>query len=298
MTRERILITGGSGLLGSNILRMMVRDFEVYATYNSHLTSIPGCEFLSLDIRDGNKVLSMFREVSPHLVIHTAALANVDYCEDHPEEAWAINVKGTENVAKAATESKLIFISTDSVFDGKKGMYTEESAPAPLNTYSKTKLEAERLVRSIVPGSIIIRTAFYGWSLYHKTSLAEWVVTSLRRGKLVNMFTDVFFSPIFAGHLALLMIEMYRRNLIGVYHVGGRERCSKYTFGLEIARAFGLDVNNIQPSSIVDMDLEAPRPRDLSLDVTKVARSLETQLPSVREGIKQFRDSESELDFS
>ena len=297
MAAKRALITGGSGLLGSNTARAAAKDFEVFATYNSNYSLISGCKFIPLDIRDKNKVFSVFQDVRPHLVIHTAALADVDYCEDHPEEAWAVNVEGTENIAKASSEisTKLIHISTNSIFDGKKGMYSEEDKPSPVNVYARTKLEGEKKVQRLIPDSIIIRTAFYGWSLHNKTSLAEWVITSLKEQKPVNMFTDVFFSPIFAGDLVEIIIEMYHKEICGVYHVGGRERCSKYAFGLEIAKSFGLNADNIHPTSITDMGLKAPRPRDLSLNVAKLSKELNTQLPSVREGVERFRSSESEL---
>lgn len=295
--KEKLLITGGSGLLGSNIARMTAKDFEVCATYNSHPSQIPGCDFAPLDIRDEKQVISVFKRIKPKLVIHAAALVNVDYCEDHPKEAWSINVKGTENVALASKEvgAKLGYISTDSVFDGEKGMYTEEDVPQPLNVYAKTKLEGEITVQRWLPDSIIVRTAFYGWSLHNKLSLAEWVVNELRAGKTLKMFTDVFFSPIFVDNLIEVIVEMYRKGLSGIYHVGGRERCSKYMFGQEIAQAFGLDSNYIQPYAIAEAGLKACRPKDVFLDIDKVSRAVDTRLLSVKEGITWFKDCEHTL---
>ena len=292
--REKLLITGGSGFLGSNIVRMAAKDFEVYATYNSHPFKIRGCKFVPLDIRDRQQALSMFEEIKPVLVIHTAALADVDYCEGHADEARMTNVRGTENVALAAKKinAKMVYISTDSVFDGKKGMYVEEDAPCPLNVYAMTKLGGEEKVQHWLPDGIIIRTAFYGWGPSDKAGLAEWVVSSLRQGKTLKMFTDVFFSPIFIDNLVEAMIELYRSGVHGIYHVGGRERCSKYAFGQEIARVYGLDKSLIQPSSIAEVDLRAPRPKDISLDITKISGVINTRLFNVKEGIARFKDLE------
>lgn len=291
---ERILITGGSGLLGSNTAKIAAKDFEVYATYNSHPSQIEGCQFVHLDIKDKRQVLSVFEKVKPDLVIHTAGLVNVDYCEEHEDEAWVINVDGTENVTLAAKEvgAKLVYISTDSVFDGKKGMYTEEDIPHPLTVYARTKLEGEKRVRCWLPDSIIIRTVFYGWSLYSKKSLAEWVVDNLRAGKKLKMWTDAFFSPILVNNLAEVLLAMHSQNLGGIYHVASKERCSKYAFGQEVAQAFGLNGNYIKPFSIAEAGLRAPRPKDPSLDVTKVSRVIDTKLLGVKEGITWFKELE------
>jgi len=295
--RGRLLVTGSSGLLGSNIARMTAEDFEVYAADNSRTSQTPGCKFVSLDIRDKQQVLGTFAKIKPDLVIHTAALIDVDYLEDHPEEAQATNVEGTENVALAAKEvgTKLLYISTDSVFDGEKGMYSEEDVPHPLNIYGKTKLEGERRVQNWLTDSIIVRTAFYGWSLHGRPSLASWVVSRLREGETLRMFTDVFFSPILVNNLVEVMIEIYHKNLSGIYHVAGSERCSKYNFGLAIAQAFGLDKGFIQPSSIAEAGLRAPRPKDISLDITKVVTATNARLLNVEQGITLFRDLEPSL---
>ncbi len=294
--KQRLLITGGSGLLGSNIISLTAKDFEVFATYNSYPYQISGCQLVPLDIRDKQQVISTFKGIKSDLVIHTAALINVDYCEDHAEEARMTNVEGTENVALASKEigAKIIHISTDSVFDGKKGMYTEEDIPHPLNVYARTKLEGEGRVQHWLPDSIIVRTAFYGWSpsSSRNMSLAEWVISKLKSGEPLKGFTDAFFSPIFVNNLVKVIIEMYNKGLSGVYHVAGSERCSKYNFGLEISQAFGLAKNLVQASSIAEASLRAPRPKDISLSVAKISGIIDTPLLGVKEGIAWFKNSE------
>jgi len=292
---EKLLITGGSGLLGSNIAGIAAKGFKVFATHNSNPSQIQDTEFLPLDIRDKKQVFFTFRKAMPNLVIHTAALTNVDYCETHSKEAWAVNAEGTENVALASKEvgAKLFYISTDSVFNGEQGMYVEEDTPNPINVYAKTKFEGEERARHWLSDSIIVRTAFYGWSLHNKSSLAEWVVNGLRERKTLNMFTDVFFSPIFVSNLVEVLIEMYHRNLSGIFHVAGSERCSKYVFGQEIAKSFGLNSEYVKPSSVAEAGLKARRPKDVSLNINKVSNAIHTKLLGVKEGITWFKNLEN-----
>ncbi len=293
--KERLLITGGSGLLGSTAASMALADFEVWATYNSRVSEIAGCKFIQLDIRDHSRVMSLIKDVRPNLIIHTAALSAPDYCEDHPEETWETNVKGTENIILASKEvgAKLIYISTDAVFDGGKGMYLEEDTPQPLNTYSKTKLEGESRIRYLLPDSIIVRTSgIYGRSLHGKRSLSEWIIAELREGNTLDMANDAFFSPTLVNNLVEVLLEMYNRNLSGIYHVAGREGCSKYDFAQELARAFGLNTTNVQPSTRDQIKLSAARPRDSSLDVSKVFKEIDTRLLGVKDGIALFRQLE------
>lgn len=300
MAKERLLITGGSGFLGGNIAKMTAKSFDVFATYNSHPNRIGECRFLPLDIRDKTQVVSVFNKIKPDLVIHTAGLVDVDYCESHPEEAVGVNVDGTRNVVMGTqgVGAKMIYISTDSVFDGKKGMYIEEDTPNPISVYAKTKLEGEKIVQQWLPSSIIIRTAFYGWHLINTSnlSLAEWIVNGLRGKRYLKMFTDVYFTPIFTNGLVKALVGMYRKEFSGIYHVGGGKRCSKFAFGQEIARTFGIDECYIQPSSIDDVGLGAPRPYDASLDNTKISQALNANLFDFQKGIVQFRDTEKSFE--
>ncbi len=289
-SEDQILITGGSGMLGSNIAMAALENFEVYTTYHSHPTKIPGCHFIECDIRNRDRVTSIVKDIQPNLIIHTAALTNVDYCEEHPEEAGSINVIGTENVISATKETgaKLIYISTDSVFDGKKGMYTEEDTPNPLNVYAKTKLEGEK--RSLnLSNSIVVRTNIYGWSLYDKLSIAEWILAGLREGKTLRMFTDVFFCPILVNNFIDALFEMYSRDFVGLYHLAGGERCSKHSFAYSIAKIFRLDEKYIEPSTLNEINLLACRPKDPSLDTTKASKELQTVILGVDEGIRSFK---------
>jgi len=285
--KERLLITGGSGLLGSSIAKLSASDFDVYATYHSQPRKSKNYFSLPLDIKNKQQVVTIFQEIRPKVVIHAAALVNIDYCEEHVDEAWMTNVGGTENIVLASKNigARLIYISTDSVFDGDKGMYREDDLVNPLNTYATTKLEGENIVLRLLPDAIIARTVFYGWSPLNRHSLVEWVVANLEKEKAIKMFTDVIFSPIYVGKLAEILIKMYHQGLYGIYHVAGSQSCSKYYFGNEVAKAFGFDESLIQSGSIAEANLKAPRPKNLSLNVTKISQDLYISMPDIPEGI-------------
>ncbi|MEM2915265.1 MAG: sugar nucleotide-binding protein, partial [Candidatus Bathyarchaeia archaeon] len=133
---------------------------KVYATYHNHPTKIDGCNVIPLDIRCRHEVFRVVTKIRPDVIVHTAALTDVDYCEEHPDEASILNVEGTRNLVAAAKNigTEFVYISTDSVFDGKKGMYVEEDVPNPINCYAKTKLEGEKLLNVLDQGYTIIRT--------------------------------------------------------------------------------------------------------------------------------------------
>ncbi|GAI18632.1 unnamed protein product, partial [marine sediment metagenome] len=193
--KKRVLITGASGLLGANVAltASKKKDLEVYATYKSHPVRINKCRTFYLDITHKKEVEQSMLKINPDFVIHTAALANVDQCQQYKREAWVINVSGTENLVEAVEKinSRLVYISTDSVFDGRRGWYTEKDRPNPLNYYAKTKLAGEKIVEGRNGNHTIIRTNIYGWNITGKFSLAEWVIDGLKNRKTLTMFKDV-----------------------------------------------------------------------------------------------------------
>jgi len=288
----KVLITGGSGLLGSNLVKLMEDKFEVHTIVHEHPMKFKTCQVHNLDITQGNNLLKTIKKISPQCIIHTAALTNVDYCETHRDKTWKINVRGTRNVAAAAdkTNSKIIYISTDSVFDGKKGMYTEEDPPNPLNYYALTKLEGEKIVLKTVAPYVIIRTNIYGWNAQKKLSIAEWMLNTLLEKKKITLFSDVFFTPILVNNLSDVITKILEKDICGLFHVAGSERCSKFQFGLVLAEVFDLDKNLIEPIPVSDKNLVAERPKDPSLSVEKIKREVKIRLLNVREGLENFKN--------
>jgi dTDP-4-dehydrorhamnose reductase len=289
-----LLVTGGNGLLGSAIVRAASSTFEVYATYCHHASGTQQCEFVKLDLKDKQQTHQVLRKIKPQVVFHTAALRSIDYCEEHPEEAWAVNDIGTENAVLASKECKarFIHISTESVFDGNKGMYSEDDVPNPITVYGKTKLEAEKKVKQLTDYVVVRTSALYGWSLFGK-SIAEWALAELREQKPIMMFTDSFFSPTLVENLAQALLEMANLNWSGILNIAGSERCSRFDFAKELARTFELNGELVLPSTLAESQLRVPRPRDLSLNASKASALLGTRLLNISDGLTWFKSEEA-----
>lgn len=286
----RLLITGSSGLLGLNLALQAASAHEVIGVDRNLLVGIP-FQLKQADLLTEGILDSLLDQARPQAVIHCAALADLEACEANPELARRLNTTLPAQLAHACRQRgiALIHISTDAVFDGQKdGFYTEEDTPHPLSVYARTKLDSERAVLEIYPQAIVARVNFYGWSLRGKRSLAEFFFTNLSQNKIINGFTDVYFCPMFVNDLGRVLLKMLEKRLSGLYHVVGPQAMSKYQFGVEIARQFGLPEANITPKSIRASGLTAPRSQNLCLSTEKVSTALGEPLPSFSTGLAEF----------
>ena len=289
----KILITGGSGLLGSATAAFFKNYYSTFITYTNNKVSIGGCEAYRLDITNKEEVFKVIWAIRPDFIIHTAALTGVGICENNKELAYNINVNGTRHIAEAADKinSRIVHISTDYVFDGKKGMYKETDKPNPLNYYAKTKLEAEKLINK---NHAIIRTSIYGWNIIkERKNFATFILEGLENNKKIDIFEDQYNAIILANNLAEALKEIVDKNKKGIYNIGGSERQSKYEFALKLADVFELNKGLINPISINDAEDKAQRPPDVSLDSTKAKKELNVKLLNIEEGLelmKKLRD--------
>jgi len=290
----RILVTGASGLLGSNLCLQWSEDNSVIGAYHNVPITLTRGSAVQFDLCDQGKVSEVMSLHQPDIVVHCAALANVDACEKDPELAKEVNVLGTENIARAcgSVGAKMVFISTDSVFDGSKGMYKEEDDVNPLNVYAGTKVEAEQKVSSICSDHIIIRTALYGWNAQDKLSLAEWMLDKFKRGEEIPAFEDARFSPIEVNDMGDVVLKLCEGGFNGIAHVGSHSPLSKFDFARTVAEVFGLDAGKIIPTKISDGGLGAPRPGDVSLNVSKVETAIRAFLPNAKDGLIRMRNLE------
>lgn len=286
-----MLITGVSGLLGSNLAFNLSDRFEIAGTYHSNPMRFNGYECFPMDLKRADETWSIIRRVKPQMVIHCAAQTGVDYCEEQPEEAFRVNVEGTESLAKAAAHagSKFVYISTDSIFDGETGGYREDAKPGPVNVYAESKLLGERATQSYAEDHLIIRTNIYGWNVRPKLSLAEWILDGLENGRQVPAFSDIYFSPILVNDLAEVLAEMVAADLTGIYHVAAADRCTKFDFARMVCQTFEKDPELVCSAGSEEVGLKALRPKDTSLDVTKVSKVLGKSMPTVSDGIRRFR---------
>lgn len=288
---SRILVTGASGLLGANLTLAACDRYDVVAIYCNH--TIRSERFLSqcVDLSLEDNVFDLVEHIRPDWIIHCAAATDVDRCQEEPVMAWRYNAEMTKYLATAARRagSRMVYISTDSVFDGRRGNYTEEDEPFPINVYAKSKLAGEQAAQAELDHVIVIRTNLYGWNVQNKLSLAEWILNNLKLGNSINGFRDVYFTPILVNDLVDVILLMLGQEFYGLYHVAGSQRCSKYEFGCKLATVFGLDAKLIQPTLIAESSLAAPRPLDTSLCVSKVSQALGMHMPDLISGLQRFK---------
>ncbi|MEW6241697.1 MAG: SDR family oxidoreductase, partial [Chloroflexota bacterium] len=245
----KLLITGASGLLGLNLALEAMSAHEVIGVDRGKLVRAP-FRVVKTDLLAPDAVETLLDATRPEWVVHCAALADLEACEDDPGLARRLNADIPAQLASAcaARGIRLVHISTDAVFDGTKdGFYTEEDTPNPLGIYAQTKLAGERAVLEASPGAVVARVNFYGWSLGGRRSLAEFFFNNLTHNKSMSGFTDVVFCPMFVRHLAGVLLSMLEKRLSGLYHAVGAQAMSKYQFGVEIARKFSLPESEISP---------------------------------------------------
>jgi dTDP-4-dehydrorhamnose reductase len=292
----RILITGASGLLGLNLALEASQEHTVFGVANSHALQGTPFPVLQADLTAPGEIERLLDATQPDWVIHCAALANVDACETDPQLAHCINAEVPGSLAKICASksivgrggARLVAISTDAVFDGVKGNYTEDDQPNPLSVYARTKLAGERAVLQANPEAIVARVNLFGWSMGGKRSLAELFVNNLSAGKGMMGFTDVYFCPLLVNDIGPILFAMLEKGLNGLYHVFASDAMSKYDFGVAVAEKFGLDASLITPTAVADSGLKAARSPNLIMSTHKLSTALGYLTPALSPAIHRF----------
>lgn len=286
----RVLVTGASGLLGINVALEAAREHEVIGVAHQRPVRTPAFRSLTADLLAPGSAERIFEQARPDWIIHCAALANVDACEGAPELARRLNAELPGKLAALAARggARLLHVSTDAVFDGRRGGYAEDDPPNPLSVYAETKLAGERAVAEASPDALIARVNLFGWSPSGERGLAEWFLNNLHARNPIQGFTDVYFCPLLANHLARLFLEMLESGLSGLYHAVSPTCLSKYEFGQALARQFGLDGDLIAPASVQDSGLRAARSPRLTLRADKLTRDLGAPPPDLDAGLSRF----------
>lgn len=287
----KVLVTGASGLLGSNaILDLMDRNHQVVGVYHHHAVSESGIRCLQADLSQPDQAEALLVQEHPDWVIHCAAAANVDACQQDPDWAYRLNRDMAGYVAHAsrAIGARLAHISTDLVFDGQRGGYTEDDPVNPINVYGQSKLAGEQVVQEVHPQALILRTNLYGWNARNKFSVAEWFLERLQTDGAAPGFTDAKFNPILVNDLVGFVEKMLNLNIAGLFHIGGRDCLAKIEFGRKIGHAFEVKDFVLQPTSVDDVGLIAPRAKNLCLQCSKAESALGEKMPGVDEGLARF----------
>jgi len=289
----RLLITGGSGLLGSKISGIAVqKGYETYSGYNEHET-INGTP-IKLDICNKESVNEAFKRIKPEAVVHAAALTNVDKCEEYMDLARKVNIEGTKNILESSERNNAftVYISTDYVFSGEKGLYKEIDKPKPINYYGLTKLEGEKIVtKSATEWCIVRPSVIYGSRpAAGKENFALWVLNKLKKREPMKIITDQWVSPTLNINLADMILEIIERKLTGFYHLAGATPINRYNFALLIAEKFRIDNSPISPSKSNEMEWIAKRPKNTSLNVEKALKKLKNKPLKIEDALDNLRN--------
>lgn len=290
----RILFTGGSGLLALNWALAHRDRYSVILGLHEREIALTGVQSTRIDLESVDHLLRTFEAAQPQVVIHMAGLTSVEQCEAKPDLAKHVNVQLATNVAQACVKHglPLVHISTDHLFAGVASLVDETYPVQPINVYGRTKAEAEARVLEAHPTAMLIRTNFYGWGTSYRHSFSDVIIETLRAGKELALFQDVFYTPILAETVAQAVHDMIDLKVAGIFHVVGDERISKHEFGLKLAQEFGLDSSLIKLGYIADQALLVQRPRDMSLSNQKICKLLGRKLGGLSEHLLRLHQQE------
>ena len=294
LVKNRILITGSNGMLGQRAVQFYLKNenVELLATSVEEKSLIENVDYISCDIKDRNSIKKIILDYCPDFIIHTAAFTNVDLSEKLREDAWKINVKGVEYISEAARaiDTHIIHISTDYIFDGKDGPYSENAIPNPLGYYGRTKLASENALRISNTFFTILRTnVLYGIALNSRPDFVRWVVSSLDENRNIRIVNDQINNPTFIDDLVQAINKIIEFKKTGIFNVGGIEFLSRYDFTLRIADYFNLDKKLITPIRTEELKQSARRPLKSGLIILKAETELGYKPHSIVESLAAMK---------
>ncbi|MBI4217633.1 MAG: dTDP-4-dehydrorhamnose reductase [Elusimicrobia bacterium] len=284
------MITGIRSRVGIRLEETILQRGDCAVGFTRSGTPTP--TVLTMDITDQTQVLRAIQQEKPDIIIHAAAFTDVDGCEREEKEAWNVNVAGSENVALAAkaTGSRLLYLSTDYVFDGERGPYSETERPHPIGIYGKTKWEGEKKVQEICPNALVVRTCVpYEWNEKASPNFLMWLVYQLDSKKKVRIVQDQWSTPTYVPYLAESLIHLSSLDCSGVIHLSGKDWLSRYDFALKICRRFHLDERLVEPILTQELKQLAPRPLKGGLLCDKAEKLLGCSMLSIDEGLSRIR---------
>lgn len=294
MEKKKILITGSNGLLGQKLVELLVTKahIETIATArgDNRLPFEKGYRYVEMDITNPEAVDQVLDAERPDVLIHTAAMTNVDQCEMEKDACWKLNVTATETLVAACAKYQIFLehVSTDFIFDGTSGPYREEDAPNPVSFYGWSKYAAEKAVTSSDIEWAIARTVLV-YGIAHdmsRSNIILWVKKSLEEGKAIKVVTDQFRTPTLAEDLAMGCFLIADQEAKGIYHISGKDFLTPYQMALAAADYFGLDASLISPTDASTFTQPARRPPRTGFNLTKSRNVLGYEPHSFREGIE------------
>jgi len=284
----KILVTGSTGLIGTQLVKDLDEENEIFSCYKN-LKPEKGIP-VKLDLTNPKDIKDIINEIKPNVIIHLAAMTNVDMCETEQDLAMKINAQATKDLATESAKHKTFFlyVSTDYIFDGKEGMKSEEDSPNPLSFYGKSKLAGELALNNLASSWAIARTSTPFGIHPKKNAFPLWVKENLESKKEIHVLTDQFTSPTYVPNLSKMLIEVATRQITGIIHLAGSTRISRHDLAHLVASKLNLDKSLLKPTKIDDMNWKAKRPRDSSLDVSKAKEFLKEKPQTIEKSLDLF----------
>lgn len=295
----KVLITGGTGLLGKALIGTAGSKYEITATFvgKYEIADTKQVKYKKLDIQDREGYLRLLQDFRPEVTIHTAGMNSPDYVERNNSEAWDINVRGTQNVINACKKlnSKFIYISSNAIYDGKNAPYREDANAKPLTYYGQIKLEGEQVTKkSNVIWAIVRPILMYGWNYtFERPNVVTNGIVRLRKKEKFFVYDDVYYNPLYYYNCAQAIWAVIEKDKFEIFNVGGKDRVSIYELMKEVARVFGLNEGLLVPVQQGFFKELVKRPKDTSYDTTKIENVLGLRSLKIREGLELMKQEES-----
>ncbi len=288
----KVLVTGANGLLGYKLIQLLSSKAEIttIATARKKINGLPErVQFYGLDVTDHDQTLDVLNKTKPDVVIHTAAMTQVDQCETERDLCWKANVTGVENVIEACEKNNthLVHVSTDFIFDGTHGPLDERATPKPVNFYGESKLAGEQAVQKSKLQWAILRTVLvYGVTPdLSRSNIVLWVKKSLEEGKTINVVNDQWRTPTLAEDLAMGCYLAASKKATGIYHISGEEMMTPFDIANQTAEFFKLDKSLIKPADSSTFKQPAMRPPKTGFIITKAKQELGYQPHTFKQGL-------------
>jgi dTDP-4-dehydrorhamnose reductase len=291
---KKILITGGTGTLGSHLVRLAINNGRWDSVHATYCTVNPNYHKVFWHFMDArNLIRSMLEKIQPDCIIHTLAMSSPDECEKKKLDSWQINVETVKEIMHYCQTypARLIFTSTDLVFDGQKGNYTETDTPNPVNFYGDTKYEAEQEILNSDPPvrhAVVRMSLLYGMNLNLQPNFFKRTLQAIHQQKPIDLFQDQYRTMMSVSNAADCLLELAESDFTGIMHLAGPERIHRYEFGLRLAKYLNLSSESLIPVQTSEVKLVARRPLDVSLNNQTARNILQTPLMNMDEGLKSI----------